>query len=211
MTIPGLNLTVARTWSLEGSSSSSPPIAHASATGIEPTTGTSEKMQLLALPSPDDGRKSEDGDVWFRWLEALKAWLDLVYSSTERGRGERRNLAAVGMRLMRSGLLVGKVLTIGRMCPDPRTRPRLLVSGFLLALAIWDTILDHDDWKEQEGEGTRGSLETKGVVHMLGKTTSRVGRGIWVTAVLALFHFAVTTEWKGGFHEVWSRGCCVET
>ena len=54
------------------------------------------------------------------------------------------------MKLVRSGLLVGKVLTIG---PDPGTRPRLLVSKFLLALAIWDTILDHEDCDSHETKG----------------------------------------------------------
>ena len=200
---------------MEGHGSSSPPTAHASAAGVDPMfeqmTGTSEKTQLLALPSPDEVGRLEE-EVWFRWLEALKAWLDLAHSSTEIGRRERRNLAAVAMKLVRSALLVTKVLTIGQVCPDPRTRPRSLVSAFLLALAICDTVLDHDDWKGQEGEGTRTNQDKreKEGIRLLRRTILRVGSGIWFTAALTLFHFALTSGSKGGFHEFWSRACCVE-
>ena len=52
----------------------SSPIAHADPM-FEPMIGMSEKAQLLALPSPDEVGKyeeAEDGEVWFKWLEALK-------------------------------------------------------------------------------------------------------------------------------------------
>ncbi len=158
-----------------------------------------------------------------RW-QAFRTWVDLAYFSRDRGRRERRNLAIVAMKLLRSSLLVAKVLTIRRVCPDPLTRPRPLASAFLLALAICDTVLDHDDWNRREGEGGSHDKREKEGIRLLRRNAvvnamSRVGSGIWITVALTLFHFtlvgltsmpSMSKDGLRGFHELWSRACCIE-
>ncbi|KAF8815160.1 kinase-like protein [Phlegmacium glaucopus] len=92
-----------------------------------------EKAKLLALPSPTDVFGPEEGS-WRSWL-SLSWWLMVVQRrkrwifrrqlyprglGSRGGRGKRWQI--LGMRVLRSCLLIVKISTIPRLCPDPTTR-----------------------------------------------------------------------------------------
>ena len=121
----------------------------------------------------------------------------------------RRSVAGgMGMRIVRSSLLVVKVLTIPRLCFDPTMRPRPVVAALLLAVAVADSVIDHDEVSvghEREGRSTRRRwMSWRG---------RRVG-GVWITVGLAAFHFGVlgVSVLSGGASwEWWGKLCCVPT
>ncbi|KAF8157058.1 kinase-like domain-containing protein [Crassisporium funariophilum] len=157
-----------------------------------------EKARLLALPSPIDVLGPEEGS-WRSWMSTKgwigvgKAWGRWILGrsvtaraagirkrSGEGGTGSRgrrriaredkaRRWRSIGLRVMRSFLLIAKVMTIPRLCPDPMTRPRPMVAAIMLGAAVADTVLDHD-----------GSWE-RGVVVSLGLALVHVGILRWVT------------------------------
>lgn len=116
------------------------------------------------------------------------------------GRNWHQNRNRLCLRLLRSSLLVVKVLTISRVCVDPATRPRPVVVALLLVAAVSDTVIDHED------EGAERQL-----------ATGYWMRGVWVTVGLALLHVGILglsawSEWGGadsGLFHSWKKICCV--
>ena len=113
------------------------------------------------------------------------------------------------MRIMRSSLLVVKVLTIPRVCLNPATRPRPVVAALLLGAAIVDTVIDHDEVgvrreRFEERRGQRRWMSWGG----------RRLKGVWITVGLALFHagaLGLSTLLGApgsGPWEWWGKFCC---
>ena len=200
--------------------SGTPPGTHVSPPLEDENPPLTEKLPLLTLPSPPNilGDEDQIPQSWFT-TRIFKLWLSLNH--TDPRRGERgRSLASTAMKLVRSLLLVVKVLTIRWICPDPLSRPRLIISAFLLALAIGDTVLDHHDRFVQEGNrrGRTWRSETDRRRNNGSIPVLRLGSGIWITASLALIHFTVvglssaTSGSSGGsgtLGELWGKICCV--
>ena len=122
----------------------------------------------------------------------------------------RRRPGGMGMRIVRSSLLVVKVLSISRLCLDPTTRPRPVVAALLLAVAVVDPAIDHDEvGVGYEKEDRERSMRRR----WMSWGGRRVG-GVWVTVGLALFHAGVLglsalsdrASW-----EWWGRVCCIPT
>uniref|UniRef100_A0A8H7XRT1 non-specific serine/threonine protein kinase n=1 Tax=Psilocybe cubensis TaxID=181762 RepID=A0A8H7XRT1_PSICU len=169
----------------------------------------SEPTRVLALPSPVEVLGPEETSLrnWLTW-KMWKPLLTGVFFPVKKGRRSKKGVPAgknwhhsrnrLGLRLIRSSLLVVKVLTISRVCLNPATRPRPVVVALLLVAAVSDTVIDHED------EGTERQL----------RTGSRV-RGVWVTVGLALLHFGILglsawSEWGGVDHfYAWKRICCI--
>ena len=114
----------------------------------------------------------------------------------------------MGMRVVRSSLLVVKVLTIPRLCLDPTARPRPVVAALLLAVAVADSVIDHDEvgvGHEREGRSTRR--------RWMSWHGRRLG-SVWITVGLAAFHFGVlgVSALSGGASwEWWGKVCCIPT
>jgi hypothetical protein len=118
------------------------------------------------------------------------------------------------MRIVRSLLLVVKVLTIPRVCLNPSTRPRPVVAALLLGAAVLDTVIDHDD----VGVGREGSEERRNERRWMSWGGRRLG-GAWITVGLALFHASVlglSTLLDGakappdsGSWEWYGKVCCI--
>jgi len=168
----------------------------------------SEKL-ILTLPSPAEVSGSEESllQSWFNW-GVFKLLLD-----THQG----RRWAEMVMRLIRSLLLIAKVMTLRGVCPDPSTGPRPIVTAFLLALAIGDTVLDHHDWNvpvrrrrskqrsEDNGVGNRSPVQ---------RLLSRLGTRMLITVGLTILHFAFvslsfSSSGEGFRRDIWRRACCV--
>ncbi|KAF8954903.1 hypothetical protein BDZ97DRAFT_2064311 [Flammula alnicola] len=131
--------------------------------------------------------------------------------------GNNKGWGVVGMRVFRSSLLVMKVVTIPRVCPDPTTRPRPLVAVLLLSVALVDTVIDHGDEYEPLDRARREKeVEHKSVRERRGGLIVRRMRGVWITAGLALFHLSVlwmSTPAGGltgsaGVEGWWGNVCC---
>jgi hypothetical protein len=95
-----------------------------------------DKAKLLALPSPIDVLGPEEGS-WRSWL-SLASWIVAGHRYRRwmlRRRVDTRGWRKFGMRVLRSCLLIAKVSTIPRLCPDP-------VVALLLGAALADSVVD---------------------------------------------------------------------
>lgn len=171
----------------------------------------SEKL-VLTLPSPAEVSEPEDSPLqsWFNW-GVFKLLLD-----THQG----MRWAEMMMRLIRSVLLIAKVITLRGMCPDPSTGPRPIVAAFLLALAIGDTVLDHHDWNVPvRGRRSKQRSEDNGVGNRspVLRLLSHFGTRMWITIGLTILHFALISlsssshggEFRREIATLWRRACCV--
>ena len=121
----------------------------------------------------------------------------------------RRRPRGMGMRILRSSLLVVKVLSISRLCVDPTTRPRPVVAALLLAVAVVDPVIDHD---EVVGVGHEREERERSIRRRWMSWGGRRVGGVWVTVGLALFHAGVlglsalsdSASWQW-----WGRVCCI--
>jgi len=213
--VPSTNLPLARP-----RVGGSPPGTHVPPPVEDENSPLTEKLPLLALPSPPNilGDEDQVPQSWFA-TRIFKLWLSLNHTDPRR---EGRTSASTAMRLVRTLLLVVKVLTIRWICPDPSSRPRLIISGFLLVLAIGDTVVDHHDRFVQEGN-RRGRIwrsETDRRRSNGSISVSRLGSGIWITASLTLIHFTVvglssatfgSGAGSGTLGEPWGKICCVSS
>jgi hypothetical protein len=167
----------------------------------------SEKL-ILTLPSSAEVSESEDSllQPWFNW------------GATQHTSGTI--WAEMLMRLIRSLLLLAKVMTLRRMCPDPSTGLRPIVAAFLLALAIGDTVLDHHDWNvpvRRRRSKQRSEDNVVGNRSLVLRLLSRFGTRIWITVGLTILHFALislssSSSGEGFRREIetlWRRVCCV--
>jgi len=179
---------------------------------------------MLALPSPSEILGPEEGgwQSWFSWRAWVKTGKTFIRGSKG---GSRRPGRVLGLKLLRSSLLVVKVLTIPRLCTDPTTSPRPVVAGFLLALAVADTVVDHRDFvmprsrrgSFKAGQGTRGLSRSD---DFRNTQIGGLGSGIWLSLGLAALHFGVLGlnalggrsygTHDGVLGEIWSKACCVD-
>jgi hypothetical protein len=174
-------------------------------------TVMSEKL-ILTLPSPSEDSGSED--------HLLQSWLQWGTFKIPLDANQGRRWTEMMIRLIRSLLLITKVMTLRGMCPDPSTGPHPIVATFLLALAIGDTVLDHHcDWdvplrRRRSKRGISRSEDNGGhVVRLL----SRFGSRIWITVGLTVLHFALislssSSSGEGFLREMamlWRGVCCV--
>lgn len=170
---------------------------------------------VLTLPSPDEVSESEDSvlQLWFNW-GIFKVLMDT---------NQRRRLAEMMMRLIRSLLLITKVITLRGMCRDPSTGPRPIVAAFLLVLAIGDTILDQNDWNDQvRRRGSKQAISRSEDIGVRNRSPmlrllSRFGGRMWITVGLTIVHFALislssSSNGEGFVREItalWRWACCV--
>ena len=198
---------------MNGSPSGSHLAAEAETVPREPGP-LSEKL-VLSLRSSSEVLESEDtvARTWFNW-GAFK-----ILSDTN----QRRIWAATMMRLIRSLLLITKVMTLRGLCPDPSTGPRPIVATLLLALAIGDTVIDHDWSVQVRRRGSRHGKSRPEDDELLRNRSpmirflSRFDAGVWITVGLTVLHFALITlsgmSDRDGFLTeiavIWRRACCV--
>lgn len=169
-----------------------------------------EGTRLLALPSPAEVLGPEE-DSWRNWL-TWNMWMPFLtgifFRSNKHRRSKkkgpmergRKKTNGFSLRLVRSSLLVMKVLTISQVCVDPVTRPRPVVVTLLLVAAVSDTVIEHEDEAGERREVTGYRI-----------------RGVWVTMGLALLHVGILglsawSEWGGagsGLFDAWKTICCV--
>lgn len=170
---------------------------------------SSEATRLLALPPPADILGPEQAR-WRRWLGRAfwmyHSTLRLLYGSdalkTGPGRTRRPDSLItttrwrVGMRVLRSSLLVGKVLSIMRMCRNPGMCPKPWAVVLLFTGALADTVVDHEAMyhltpreslrvvhdREQDGKGLR--RERRRLLQR------RAMKSVCITVGLALLHVA---------------------
>jgi hypothetical protein len=146
----------------------------------------SEKL-ILTLPSSAEVLGADDSllQSWFNW-GTFRVLLDT---------NERKRWTEMMMRLIRSLLLLAKVMTLRGMCPDPSTGPRPIVAAFLLALAVGDTVLDHHDLhvqvrRRRSKSRNEDKIPERTQSPML-RLLSRFGSRIWITVGLTILHFAL--------------------
>lgn len=181
-----------------------------------------EKVHLLTLPSPREvlGPEESNERGWFSWPTWAGGTGKKRRRSSVGSRKERRTWGVLGMRILRSSVLVVKVLTIPRLCTDPTTRPRPVIAALLLALALMDTVVDHQDFTVDDRqrkpsisrEREKTTIGGTNVLHSSG--LRRVGSGIWISLGLGLLHFAVlglsnASSSPGAAGDIWSRTCCI--
>ncbi|KAF8898129.1 kinase-like domain-containing protein [Gymnopilus junonius] len=123
---PSPSLTLARPWTVSSASQISEERSEAPISGSPP---------LLALPSPVE--ILGPAEVLYRKERPRK-------KKKRNGIVHRGGRSGLSLRLLRSTLLVIKVLTIPRICPDPLTHPRPVIATLLLAAAVVDTVIDYD-------------------------------------------------------------------
>ena len=153
-----------------------------------PPTGS---PPLLALPSSIEVLGPAEGS-WrslLHWRTWMRFWIGVLFRRGKPRKRTKRNGTGIqtqdhsglGLKILRSSLLIIKVWTIPRICPDPLTRLRAFVAAVLLAAALADTVIDYDARSPQK-RGQNGQRRQGITVR---------SRGLWVTLALALFHFAV--------------------
>ncbi|KDR72649.1 hypothetical protein GALMADRAFT_142947 [Galerina marginata CBS 339.88] len=206
--IPSQGLPLARPWTDTSAPTSPTPNE---GTSMELASLAADKSQRLALPSPVEVLGPEEGSwrSWFTW----NTWRHFVTGVVFRRDNHRRKKKArilterdlhghggMGMRLIRSSLLVVKILTIPRLCPNSMTRPRPVIVALLLAAAVADTVIDHD---AEPPETMLMRQDSRG----RGKTMGWRMRGVWVTLGLGLLHVGVLglSALRGG----WETACCI--
>ncbi|KIM42420.1 hypothetical protein M413DRAFT_444837 [Hebeloma cylindrosporum] len=226
---PAQNLPLSRLWTnaSEGSTVATSPAGGATVDGTVPP----EQSRLLALPSPTeilgpDERSWRAWASWKLWTRFIMETVIGVSDSEHRRRRKKRRQSrtfnananrfvrrGMGMRIVRSALLVAKVLTIPRLCLDPTTRPRPVVAALLLAVAVVDSVIDHDGvvgvGHEREERGRERSTTRRRWMSCIGR---RMG-SVWITVGLALFHVGVlglsgalsgSAPW-----DWWGQLCCI--
>ena len=184
-----------------------------------------EQSRLLALPSPTEilGPDERSWRAWASWKLWTRFIMETVIgvSNGEHRRKQkkrrqsrtsdpfvRRRPGGLGMRIMRSSLLVVKVLTISRLCLDPTTRPRPVVATLLLAVAVVDSVIDHDEVGVGHEREERGRSMQRRWMSWRGR---RLG-GVWITVGLALFHVGVlglSALSDGASWQWWGKVCCI--
>jgi hypothetical protein len=118
------------------------------------------------------------------------------------------------MRIVRSSLLVVKVLTIPRVCLDPTMRPRPVVAALLLGAAVVDTVINHDEMRA----GCERSEERRNQRRWWRNWGERRLGSVWITVGLAVFHASVlgvstlldgTKAPDSGSWDWWGKVCCI--
>jgi hypothetical protein len=215
------NLPLSRPWA-DASSGSTVATAAASAT-VEGSIPL-EQSRLLALPSPTEilGPDERSWRAWASW----KLWTRFIMKTIVGASGSehrrkwkkrrqsnvnslvRRRPGSMGMRIVRSSLLVVKVLTIPRLCLNPTMRPRPVVAALLLAVAVVDSVLDHDEVgvgherEERERSTWRRWISWRG--RRLGSVWIPIGLALFHAGVLGLSALSDGTSW-----EWWGNVCCI--
>jgi hypothetical protein len=167
---------------------------------------SSETTRLLALPPPAEILGPEQAR-WRRWLRrafwTYYSTLRLLYGSgalkTGPGRIRRPDSLImttrwrVGMRALRSSLLVGKVLSIAHVCRDPTRCPKPWAVALLFTGPLADTIVDHEAMyrltprenlrmHEREQDGKFARRERRRLIQR------RAMKSVCITVGLALLH-----------------------
>lgn len=165
-----------------------------------------ESARLLALPPPSEILGPEQAR-WRRWL-AHTMW---VYRTALRVAlrtppgayvAQRKRPAAwtvsarwrTGTRVLRSSLLALKVLSLTRACRDPVGCPRGGAIALLLAAALADTAIDHEQFYDaREGRALQkgGSAGHRSSKERRKKAQRAAVKSLWITAGLTVLHVAV--------------------
>ncbi|EDR06625.1 uncharacterized protein LACBIDRAFT_299595 [Laccaria bicolor S238N-H82] len=109
----------------------------------EAASAATERARLLGLPSPTEVLGPEEG-VWGGWWRKARVVARRNLGITRRGRRGK-----VYLRVVRSVVLVAKVLSIPHICssyPVGEMRPRMGVVALLLGAAVADTVVEYEPW-----------------------------------------------------------------
>ncbi|KAJ2929458.1 hypothetical protein H1R20_g7635, partial [Candolleomyces eurysporus] len=121
--------------------------------GSPPPSSSSERTKLLSLPPsaeqpppPDDGKPPGPSgwlmSVWNARCEALRS--SRTWKTVDRAMRSRRG--RFSMKLVRSLVLVSKVLSLPRLCPSLDAYPRPEVLALLVGAAVADTVIEEEPW-----------------------------------------------------------------
>lgn len=178
-----------------------------------PTSLINEIPRMLELPSSVEILGVEQS-IWRRWL-TWTTWTAFLSSNVSGARHKswrghqpaRRQWMVLGVKTIRTSLLVVKVVTLGWLCPEPLTHPRTWAVAMLLTVAVADMVRDHED--EHDLRRRPG-----GEKQQASRLLSRRGwRSLYVTVGLTALHFGViglasSSPWSHAFVAPWLRSAC---
>jgi hypothetical protein len=218
------NLPLSRPWT---DTSVGSTVAAASTSAAVEGPVPPDQIRLLALPSPTEilGPDERSWRAWASWRLWTQFIMETVVGVSDRRKRKkrrqsrtsgavnanplaRRRSGGMGMRIVRSSLLVVKVLSISRLCVDPTTRPRPVVAALLLAVAVVDPVIDHDEVVGVGHEREEGERSAEAVDELGWKEGGWCLDYGWAGAV-PCWCVGSQCASDGASWEWWGRVCCI--